>query len=69
MSAAPTPTDRELLAELQAAHRIIRNALQVMSTEQKTRWGYLNAADGVDGEGITRANERAAVMQRAGGTA
>lgn len=56
-----TPT---LLAELEAAHRIIRNALAVMTTEQKAEWGRLNARDGVDGEGVTRANEREAVIAK-----
>lgn len=59
----------ELLHELEAAHRIIRHALAVMTTEQKAEWGRLNAAAGVDGEGVTRANERAAVIARAGGKA
>lgn len=59
----------ELLAELQAAHRIIRNALAVMTHEQKAEWGRLNAQHGVDGEGITRANERENVIALAGGTA
>ena len=62
MAASP-----ELLAELQAAHQIIRNALAVMTTEQKAEWGRLNERDGVDGEGITRANEREAVIAKAGG--
>lgn len=55
----------ELLAELQAAHQIIRNALAVMTTAQKLEWGNRNAADGVDGEGITRAHEREAVIAKA----
>jgi len=57
----------ELLTELQAAHQIIRNALAVMSTKQKLEWGRRNARDGVEGEGVTRANERAAVIARATG--
>ena len=57
----------DMLAELQAAHTIIRNALACMTTEQKAQWGRLNAAAGVDGEGITRANERAAVIAKATG--
>lgn len=56
-----------LLRELQAAHQIIRHALAMMTTEQKAGWGHLNAAAGVDGEGITRANEREAVIAMAGG--
>lgn len=57
----------ELLAELKKAHQIIRNTLAVMTTEQKVQWAELNAADGVDGEGITRAHERAAVIAKATG--
>ena len=57
----------ELLRELQAAHQIIRNALAVMTVEQKEEWGRLNERDGVDGEGVTRANEREAVIAKAGG--
>ena len=62
VSAAP-----ELLVELQKAHQIIRNALAVMTTTQKLEWGQRNAADGVDGDGITRAHEREAVIARATG--
>lgn len=58
-------TPAELLAELQAAHTIIRNALAVMTTAQKLEWGTRNARDGVDGEGITRAHERMALIGRA----
>jgi hypothetical protein len=62
-------TERELLAELKAAHIIIRNALAVMTTAQTLQWGTLNERDDVTGEGITRANERMAVIERAGGAA
>lgn len=62
MAASP-----DLLRELRAAHQIIRNALAVMTVEQKKEWGRLNERDGVDGEGITRANEREAVIAKAGG--
>jgi len=58
--------ERGAFLELLAAHLIIRNALSVMSTEQKLEWGRLNARDGVDGEGITRANERQEVLSKAG---
>lgn len=57
-----------LLAELRAAHQIIRNALNLMSASQIHAWGNKNAADDVDGEGITRANERAAAIARAEGS-
>lgn len=56
----------ELLTELKAAHQIIKNALSVMTIEQKAEWGRLNERDGVEGEGVTRANERAAVISKAG---
>lgn len=55
----------DLLHELEAAHTIIRNALAVMTPRQKQDWGGRNYRDGVDGEGITRANEREAVIARA----
>lgn len=54
-----------LLTELQAAHQIIRNGLNIMTTQQKSKWGELNAKSGVEGEGVTRANEREAVIQEA----
>lgn len=57
------------LTELEAAHRIIRNALAIMTTAQKAQWGRLNARDGVNGEGVTRANEREAVIAQAKGGA
>lgn len=62
---APASANGTLLAELQAAHAIIRNALAVMTTEQKTAWGELNERDQVAGEGITRANERAMAIAAA----
>lgn len=55
----------DLLDELEKAHRIIRNALAVMNAEQKLQWGELNEAAGVAGEGVTRANEREAVINKA----
>lgn len=61
-------THTELLHELERAHVIIRNALQIMSTSQKMVWADRNERDHVDGEGVTRANERATVITRAGGT-
>lgn len=54
-----------LLAELKAAHDIIRNALAVMTTEQKAKWGELNERGQVAGDGITRANERALAIAAA----
>jgi len=58
----------ELLSELKASHKIIKNALAVMTTKQKAEWGKLNERDGVDdlvGEGVTRANERESVIAKA----
>lgn len=49
------------------AHRIIRNALQIMTITQKNEWARANARDDVGGEGTTRANEREAVIARATG--
>lgn len=54
-----------LLTELQMAHRIILNALAVMTPEQRREWAEYNARDHVDGEGTTRYHERAAVIARA----
>ena len=59
--------NQALLDELRAAHRSIRNALQIMTTPQKMEWARANARDGVEGEGVTRANEREAVIARATG--
>lgn len=53
---------QRLRDELRAAHTIIRNALGVMTLEQKRAWGYVNERDEVAGEGITRAHERQAVI-------
>jgi hypothetical protein len=53
-----------LIYELRSAHHIIRNALAVMTTEQQIAWGEMNARDGIDGEGATRAAERDALLAR-----
>jgi len=55
----------ELLRELKCAHQIIRNGLKIMSISQKLAWAKMNARDDVDGDGITRAHERKAVIDRA----
>lgn len=57
IAAAPT-----LLSELEKAHRIIRNALNLMTTDQKVAWSEANERDDVHGEGVTRANEREAAI-------
>ena len=59
----------ELLSELEAAHQIIRNALAIMTPDQKCAWGAKNETDGVSGEGTTRANERQAAISKAKGEA
>lgn len=56
-----------LLAELKAAHQIIRNAMNLMTPEQKKQWGDLNDKAGLIDCGITRANEREAVIASAEG--
>lgn len=55
----------ELTYELECAHKIIQNALNLMTDAQKREWANDNAADCVDGEGITRANEREQVIKLA----
>lgn len=55
----------EMLRELQAAHQIIKNALAVMTDDQKEEWGRLNDRDGVEAAGVTRYHERAAVLAKA----
>ena len=67
--AARENLQRELLRELERAHLIIRNALNLMTTDQVFAWGEKNAADGVDGTGVTRALEREAVIARVKGQA
>jgi len=57
-------TTETLRQELQAAHLIIRHALNLMTPEQKKKWADMNEAAGVSGEGITRANEREAVLSQ-----
>ncbi|KVD66870.1 hypothetical protein WI87_29845 [Burkholderia ubonensis] len=54
----------ELLHELQCAHQIIKNALNIMTTDQQVACGDMNARDGVDGEGVTRSHERGALIAR-----
>lgn len=61
-SAANRDLLQAALNELKAAHQIIRNALNLMTPEQKTAWAWHNEACDCDGEGTTRANERAAVI-------
>ncbi|MCO8625166.1 hypothetical protein KGP96_07510 [Burkholderia multivorans] len=51
-----------LRGELRAAHLIIRAALSVLTFDQKIAWSNANERDGVNGEGITRADERQAAI-------
>ncbi len=59
----------DVLRELVLAHQIIRNALSVMNIKQQIRLAELNELSLCDGEGVTRANERAAVIASATGGA
>lgn len=54
----------EARKELQAAHLIIRHALNLMTTKQKTAWALQNESGNVGGEGITRANEREELIRK-----
>ncbi len=67
--AARENLQRELLRELQLAHRIILNALAVMTPEQKSEWATRNVLSGNDSEGTTRFHEREAVITKAIGDA
>lgn len=60
---------QDLLRELGLAHEIISTALNIMTPEQKAKWAERNSQQGIDGEGTTRANERAAVIALAIGSA
>ncbi|KWC13774.1 hypothetical protein [Burkholderia ubonensis] len=53
---------QQLRDELRAAHTIIRNALGVMTFDQKLQWANANERNDAIGEGVTRANERQAVI-------
>ncbi|MBF6987217.1 hypothetical protein [Cupriavidus sp. IK-TO18] len=56
---------RELLHELQLAHRFIQNALQIMTPKQKSEWAARNILSGNDSDGTTRFHERDAVITKA----
>lgn len=55
----------ESITELRKAHRIIHNALQLMSQDQKNAWAKANSKAGLIEEGPTRANERMSVLNKA----
>jgi hypothetical protein len=62
-----TTPETDMLRELKFAHQIIRNALNIMTLEQKLAWGEKNAQDGCDGGddgGVTRAHQREEAIQR-----
>ena len=58
-------TNKLLLAELKAAHQIIRIALNLMTPAQKRMWAERNSTAGLIEHGTTRANEREAVIEKA----
>lgn len=55
----------ELLAELEKAHLIIRNAAACMNTQAKLVWSDKNIEAGIDGHCTTRISERASLIRRA----
>jgi hypothetical protein len=60
-SAAP-----ELYRELWAAHQIILNALNIMTSEQKSQWSEMNERDGLkDDMAVTREEARRKVLAKA----
>lgn len=56
----------ELIDELTKAHQIIRIALNCLSSEGKRKFILRVCESGLDGEGISRANERAQLLARVG---
>lgn len=61
-------TAPELLEELRAAHKIIQNALNIMTTEQQKAWSDKNELDGIkDGWAVTRENARRLIIAKAEG--
>ncbi|MFJ1260100.1 hypothetical protein [Cupriavidus sp. CuC1] len=57
----------DLLHELRLAHTFIRNALAIMTPDQKSEWAARNILGGNDSDGTTRAHEREAVIAKATG--
>lgn len=57
-----TAITQQLRDELRAADTVIRNALAVMTLDQKSEWGCANERDDVAGEGVTRRRERQKVI-------
>lgn len=54
----------EVTQELHKAHKIIFNALQLMSVVQRCAWAKANHQSDVKGEGIARIQERERVMKK-----
>lgn len=59
------PLELELLAELEAAHLIIANAVGIMSMHQTTKLAMINREMDLIDSGVTRHTERQAVIDRA----
>lgn len=60
----------DLLKELKLANKIIMNALNVMTADQKLAWDELNTRDDLkDGLALTRNGAREAAIARAEGRA
>lgn len=59
----------KLLDELDAAHKIILNALTLMTDSQKSEWARTNDLQGLIESGTTRYHERAAALAAATGGA
>ena len=59
------PLELELLAELEAAHLIIDNAVGIMSVHQATRLAMVNHDMGLTDAGVTRYTERQEAIARA----
>lgn len=58
----------ELLEELKKAHKIIENALNVMTHEQQLKWDELNYRDNLkDGMATTRSSVRERLIARSEG--
>jgi hypothetical protein len=55
----------DVVSELEKAHIIIRNALNLMTLEQKIEWGQTNERMGLINDGDTRAHEREAAIAKA----
>lgn len=59
------PLERQLLAELKAAHRLLAMALDCMTPASQAAFAQRSELSGLGTEGATRHHERAAVIARA----